>query len=122
MEPETELMDQSGVFLAWKAMVKPNRRTRGARGKNLGKHDDGMCLPERGCWERLSRCVFDWSEDLKQLKTAKRNIMISNGIACLSDSDVFAHITKKKLSLHCNRRTRDPEDTIKLISELIDTF
>ncbi|XP_066300424.1 uncharacterized protein [Branchiostoma lanceolatum] len=72
---------------------------------------------------RLSQCIFEWSqEDLQQLKEAKRNVMVSNGIPQPSDSDIMKYISRKELSTHCRRRTRDPDETTKLITELLQTF
>ncbi|CAG2211224.1 unnamed protein product [Mytilus edulis] len=68
----------------------------------------------------LSGCSFQWcSEDLEALKGAKEDLLAKEGVPSGQPID---GITKKELSLHCCRTTRNPEDITDLISELLKVY
>lgn len=69
---------------------------------------------------RLSACIFEWdAADLALLRTAKRQLLISQGYPAMSDEEVNKHLTKEELALHCRRRTRGEETTIRLLEQLL---
>ncbi|CAG2197935.1 unnamed protein product [Mytilus edulis] len=71
-------------------------------------------------FRRLSGCSFQWCiEDLEALKGAKEDLLAKEGVPSGQPID---GITKKELSLNCCRTTRNPEDIIDLISELLKVY
>ena len=72
---------------------------------------------------RLSQCIFVWdSEDIEQLKAAKRYEMLQESISLPSDVDVLHRISRSEMALHCRRTTRGEKETIALITELLSAF
>ncbi|EDO38009.1 predicted protein [Nematostella vectensis] len=55
-------------------------------------------------------------------KSAKRSVMIEEGILDPSEADVIRRITRNELALHCRRKTRAVARMSNLISALLDTF
>ncbi|XP_070539244.1 uncharacterized protein [Ptychodera flava] len=71
----------------------------------------------------LSSCIFEWSsEDLERLKAATRAQMVLEKGVNPSDQDVMLQITKKELSIHCRRKTREFADITIRIYHLLQTF
>lgn len=69
---------------------------------------------------RLSSCIFERDAgDLCLLRRAKREELIKEGWPAMTDQEVDHHITKTELALHCRRRTRGTETTVKLIDALL---
>lgn len=69
---------------------------------------------------RLSACIFEWdAADVALLRSAKRQILISQGYPDMSDEEVNKQLTKEELALHCRRRTRGEETTIPLLEQLL---
>ena len=72
---------------------------------------------------RLSQCIFVWdSEDIEQLKAAKRYEMLQESISLPSDVDVLHRISRSEIALNCRRTTRGEKETITLITELLSAF
>ncbi|XP_063052394.1 uncharacterized protein LOC134447039 [Engraulis encrasicolus] len=72
---------------------------------------------------RLSACIFEWdAEDLALLRRAKREQLTKEGLPTASLTDVIVDncITKAELALHCRRRTRGTDNTIRLLGKLIE--
>lgn len=69
---------------------------------------------------RMSACIFEWDAgDVKKLREAKRAQLAEQGWPHLSERQLDRHITKAELELHCRRRTRGEEETIRLLDQLI---
>lgn len=69
---------------------------------------------------RLSACIFEWDAgDLAELRRAKREQLTQEGWPTLTDTEVDRRITKAELALHCRRRTRGTDNTIRLLDMLI---
>ncbi|KAM4521363.1 uncharacterized protein V3H82_002148 [Fundulus diaphanus] len=66
---------------------------------------------------RMSTCIFEWdAADLALLREAKAQQLRAQG---LPSTDVDKHLTKDELALHCRRRTRGVDTTVRLLEELI---
>ncbi|KAM9715533.1 uncharacterized protein ACNS7B_021836 [Menidia menidia] len=69
---------------------------------------------------RLSACIFEWdAADLALLRKAKAQQLQAQG---LSSVDVDKHLTRKEFALHCRRRTRGEETTVRLLEELFSSL
>lgn len=69
---------------------------------------------------RLSACIFEWdAADLALLREAKAKQLQAQG---LSSVDVDRHLTRDELALHCRRRTRGEDTTIRLLEELFSAL
>ncbi|CAJ1069327.1 hypothetical protein MATL_G00263900 [Xyrichtys novacula] len=65
---------------------------------------------------RLSFAIFEWDRsDVDRLGEAKRS---EEG----RDRDTSVHLSSRELARHCRRRTRRPEETERLVEELLDSF
>ncbi|KAK7898989.1 hypothetical protein WMY93_019842 [Mugilogobius chulae] len=69
---------------------------------------------------RMSACIFEWDAgDVNKLREAKRAQLNEQGWPHLSEKQLDWHITKAELELHCRRRTRGEDETIRLLDQLI---
>ncbi|CAM4510591.1 unnamed protein product [Leuciscus chuanchicus] len=69
---------------------------------------------------RLSVCIFEWdTEDVTLLRRSKRLHLQQEGVPGITDAMVDKNISKEELALHCRRRTRGQETTIRLIDHLL---
>ncbi|XP_069383419.1 uncharacterized protein [Paralichthys olivaceus] len=69
---------------------------------------------------RLSACIFDWdATDLALLRVAKRQQLQSQGLSSITDTDLSKYLTREELALHCRRRTRGEETTVRLLENLL---
>jgi hypothetical protein len=82
------------------------------------------CHPLYGPFmSKLSACIFKWCpDDVKQLQKAKRAELAARHITDPSDHDVQLRMTKKELSLHCQRTTRGTTETTYLLKDLLTTY
>lgn len=72
---------------------------------------------------RLSRCIFEWdAEDVAALRLAKQGELLVRQMGLLSEKALCDRISRSELALHCRRRTREVEETTRLIKALIDQF
>lgn len=70
--------------------------------------------------ERLSNCIFEWDEgDYELLMSAKKAVLVEEGIPNPSTKTVAKSITRNELARHCRRRTRGVQETIQLVEELL---
>ncbi|XP_062250347.1 uncharacterized protein LOC133959246 [Platichthys flesus] len=73
-----------------------------------------------GFMSRLSASIFEWdAADLALLREAKRQQLRSQGLPSLTDGDIDKQLSREEMSLHCRRRTRGEETTIRLLEELL---
>ncbi|XP_041951282.1 uncharacterized protein LOC121711602 [Alosa sapidissima] len=71
---------------------------------------------------RLSTCIFEWDpEDVAALRRAKE-CELTTRVGHISEEAVTTRITQRELALHCRRRTRGVEETVRLIGSLISLF
>ncbi|XP_049339078.1 uncharacterized protein LOC125804018 [Astyanax mexicanus] len=69
---------------------------------------------------RISSCIFEWDAgDVGLLRKAKREQLAQQGWPPLTEKELDRHLTKEELALHCRRKTRGEETTIRLLSQLI---
>ena len=69
---------------------------------------------------QLSACIFEWDAgDLALLRQAKAQQLQIQGIFSV---DVDRHLTREERALHCRRRTRGEDTTIRLLEELFTTL
>lgn len=69
---------------------------------------------------RMSACIFEWdAADVAELKRAKRAQLTQQGWPALPERELDRHITKDELALHCRRRTRGEETSIRLLDQLL---
>ena len=67
---------------------------------------------------RLSRVIFEWSEDdLRLLSDAKQGQLIERHLTDPTDDDIVRWLTKHELALHCRRKTRGVEETTRLLGK-----
>ena len=65
---------------------------------------------------QVSACIFEWDAgDMALLREAKSRQLQAQG---LSTDHVDKHLTTEEKTLHCRRRTRGEETTIKLLDDL----
>ncbi|XP_056122518.1 uncharacterized protein LOC130100892 [Rhinichthys klamathensis goyatoka] len=69
---------------------------------------------------RISACIFEWdAADVNKLREAKRAQLKEQGLMALTEKQLDRHIKKEELELHCRRRTRGEDQTIRLLDQLI---
>lgn len=69
---------------------------------------------------KLSGAIFEWDEkDVELLRKAKKGELVLAGLKNPSVDAVTKSISKMELAKHCKRRTRGPDNTIRLIESLI---
>ncbi len=69
---------------------------------------------------KLSGAIFEWDEkDAELLRKAKKSELVLAGLKNPSVDAVTKSISKMELATHCRRRTRGPNNTIRLIESLI---
>ncbi|CAB1435238.1 unnamed protein product [Pleuronectes platessa] len=73
-----------------------------------------------GFMSRLSASIFEWdAADLAMLREAKRQQLRSQGLPSLTDGVIDKQLSREEMALHCRRRTRGEETTIRLVEELL---
>ena len=89
--------------------------------RRMGRGCYGESHPLFGIFQsRLSNCIFEWdTEDYELLITAKRAVLVGEGISNPSTGTVTKSITRKELARHCRRRTRGVQETTRLVEELL---
>jgi len=69
---------------------------------------------------RLSNCIFEWDEgDYELLISAKKSVLVREGIPNPSTRTITKSITRNELARHCRRRTRGVQETTRLVEELL---
>lgn len=69
---------------------------------------------------RLSACIFEWdAADVALLRQAKAQQLQAQG---LSSVDIDRNLTRQEMTLHCRRRTRGEDTTVRLLEELFSSL
>lgn len=72
---------------------------------------------------QLSSSIFEWDAgDVRRLLEAKRSELGGrHGMVGLTDREVYSHLRRKEMALHC-RRTRGAAETELLLIEMLEIF
>ncbi|XP_026072640.1 uncharacterized protein LOC113052410 [Carassius auratus] len=69
---------------------------------------------------RLSVCIFQWDPlDIALLRQTKREHLEQEGVPFITNDLVDSQITARELVLHCRRRTRGVETTVRYVEQLL---
>ncbi|XP_056120618.1 uncharacterized protein LOC130097702 [Rhinichthys klamathensis goyatoka] len=73
---------------------------------------------------QLSSSIFEWDAvDVRRLLEAKRSELEGRrGMVGLTDREVYSHLRRKEMALHCRRRTRGAAETELLLIEMLENF
>ncbi|CAM4571621.1 unnamed protein product [Leuciscus chuanchicus] len=73
---------------------------------------------------QLSSSIFEWDAgDVRRLLEAKRSELEGRrGMVGLTDREVYSHLRRKEMALHCRRRTRGAAETELLLMEMLEIW
>lgn len=77
----------------------------------------------RAFMRQLSSCIFEWDAgDVRQLLEAKRSELGQQRMVGLTDAEVYSHLGRREMILHCRRCTRGAVETELLLMDTLGTF